>query len=80
MQLCVMSLVLIDALVPLGTGPLAVTILYKTKDIAGMSKDANLEGCYYNSALPTLFVTLRTGGDLSYYTIVKDGELYIDEW
>jgi len=40
---------------PLDTGPLPATILHKTKDIAGMGKDANLEGCYNNSALPTLF-------------------------
>jgi len=34
---------------------LPVTILHKTKNIAGMGKDANLEGCYYNSALATHF-------------------------
>jgi len=47
------------------TGPLPVTILPKTKDIADMGKDANLEDCYYN--LPI---------NLSCYTIVIDGELY----
>ena len=66
-------------LIPLGTGPLPVTILHKTKHTVDMGKDANLEG-YYNSALPNLFLNLKIGGELSCYTLVigAEAELYID--
>ena len=51
MNYCVMSWAPIGVLISLGTGPLPVIILlHKTKDIAGVGKDASLEGCYYNSA------------------------------
>jgi len=61
---------------PIGYWP--VTIMHRTKDIAGMGKDANIEGRYYNPALPFPFLNLRTGGDLSCYAIVVDGDLYMD--